>query len=79
MPLRFASIATAGLFLLFSERFHLAGEWVVGGVEAKPVAFAFVLFGMRSIVLDQWRMVWVWLGAAAALHVLVGGWSVVAG
>ena len=78
LPQRFASVATAALFLLLADRCHLAGEWAVGGLEAKSVAYVLVLFGLRSIVLAQWRAVWLWLGAASALHVLVGGWSVVA-
>lgn len=79
LPQRFASIATASLFILFVDQFHLAGEWVVGGVESKAIAYALVFFGLRSIVLGQWRAVWIWFGAASAFHVLVGGWSVVAG
>ncbi|MFW6170048.1 MAG: DUF6798 domain-containing protein [Planctomycetota bacterium] len=78
LPQRFASLGTAALFLLFVERFHLAGEWAVGGIEAKAVAYPLVFFGLRSVVLGHWRAVWLWLGAASALHVLVGGWSVVA-
>lgn len=78
LPRRLWSIASAALFIVLLEHCHLAGEWVVGGVEAKTAAWALVLFGMRSIVLGQWRAVWLWLGAASALHVLVGGWSVVA-
>ena len=30
------------------------------------------------LMLGRWNQVWPWLGAAAAFHVLVGGWSVVA-
>lgn len=78
VPRRFASLGTAALFLLLVERFHLAGEWVVGGIEAKAIAYPLVLFGVRSMVLGQWRAVWLWLGGASAFHVLVGGWSVVA-
>ncbi|MGM0487562.1 MAG: DUF6798 domain-containing protein [Planctomycetota bacterium] len=78
LPQRFASLGTAALVLLLIERFHLAGEWAVGGIEAKALAYPLVLFGLRSLVLGQWRAVWLWLGAASALHVLVGGWSVVA-
>ncbi len=78
VPQRMASVATAALFLVLVDRGNLAGEWMVGGVEAKSLAYALVLFGLRCIVLGQWRAVWGWLGAASALHVLVGGWSVVA-
>jgi hypothetical protein len=68
-------------------RFELAGEWVVGGVEAKVFAFGFV-FLATGIMMQLARkhgslrvkpMRWFWvgplLGIASAFHVLVGGWS----
>ncbi|MBM4091448.1 MAG: hypothetical protein FJ276_18785 [Planctomycetes bacterium] len=78
VPRRNVSVLTAGLFLLFLDRCHLAGEWVVGGVEAKGFAYVLVFCGLRSLVRGEWRAVWIWLGMSSAFHVLVGGWSVVA-
>ena len=72
------SVLAAGLFLCFSYRFHMAGEWVVGGVEAKGFAYVLVLLGLEAIVRGRWRRVWPLLGVASSFHVLVGGWSVVA-
>lgn len=66
------------LFLLLNLRFHLAGEWVVGGFEAKGLAYTFVLLALGDLVTDRWRWVWLWLGAAGAFHVLVGGWALLA-
>lgn len=77
-PERFGSVLTAALFILLSDRCHLSGEWAVGGFEAKGIAYALVLWGLRYLVLGRWNRVWPLLGAAAAFHVLVGGWSVVA-
>ena len=57
---------------------HMAGEWVVGGVEAKSFAYALVFYGMAELVKGRWRRVWPWTGAAAAVHVLVGGWATLA-
>jgi len=56
----------------------MAGEWVIGGVEAKGFAFVLVLLGLEALVHGRWNRVWLLFGAASALHVLVGGWSVVA-
>lgn len=77
VPRPHVSILTAALFLLLNDQFHLAGEWVVGGVEAKSLAYPLVVFGLRDMIEGRWRAVWLWLGGASALHVLVGGWSVV--
>jgi hypothetical protein len=73
----FAAILSAGLFVTLMYRSHMAGEWVVGGVEAKGFAFVFGLLGIEAVVRDRWNRAWIWLGAAAAFHVLVGGWLVV--
>lgn len=52
-----------------------AGEWVVGGFEAKTVAYPLVLLGLASMIAGKWHWVWLWMGAAMAWHPLVGGWA----
>ncbi len=78
VPLKFMSVLSALFFLLLNDKFHLAGEWVVGGFEAKGIAYFFVILGLSQLVKGNWRYVWPLLGAASAFHVLVGGWSVLA-
>ena len=78
LPYRYISVLTAAWFLVLNDSCHLAGEWAIGGLEAKGVAYALVLWGLRAVVLGRWATVWIWLGAASALHVLVGGWSMLA-
>jgi hypothetical protein len=57
---------------------QLSGEWVVGGIEAKVIAYAFVFIGWSYMLGDKKHFAWPCLGAASAFHVLVGGWAVVA-
>lgn len=78
IPHRWASIITAGAFVFLTANFHLAGEWVVGGFEAKSIAFIFVFWGLTELVEGRWNRVWILFGLASMFHVLVGGWSVVA-
>ncbi|MEO8269093.1 MAG: DUF6798 domain-containing protein, partial [Aureliella sp.] len=52
-----------------------AGEWVVGGFEAKTIAYPLVLLGLASMIAGKWQWVWLWMGAAMAWHPLVGGWA----
>jgi hypothetical protein len=78
VPRRYVSVLTAAWFLVLNSGCHLAGEWAVGGFEAKAVAYGFVLGALSAMVRGRWNATWVWLGAATALHVLVGGWSLVA-
>jgi hypothetical protein len=57
---------------------QLSGEWVVGGIEAKVIAYALLFIGWSYLFTSKPYWVWPWLGASAAFHVLVGGWGVVA-
>jgi len=72
------SILTAVLLVGLIEYFHMAGEWIIGGVEAKGFAFVLVFLGLEALVRHRWNWMWLLFGAASAFHVLVGGWSVVA-
>jgi len=60
------------------ENGNLAGEWVIGGIEAKVPAYGLILLGLSAMVARRWNQVWIYLGGASAFHVLSGGWSVVA-
>lgn len=73
-----SSVWVMVLWILGIQHGNLAGEWVIGGIEAKVPAYGLVLFGLAEIVQRRWSRGWVWLGAAAGFHVLTGGWSVVA-
>ncbi len=78
VPRPWYSVLTAALFVCLTERCHMAGEWVIGGVEAKDFAYVFVFLGLEAIVRNRWNRGLLMFGAAAAFHVLVGGWAVVA-
>lgn len=78
LPSGFA-LVVAIIWLAGIKHGNLAGEWVIGGIEAKVPAYGLVLFGIAEMLLRNWNRVWVLFGAAAAFHVLTGGWAVVAG
>ncbi len=78
VPRPWWSVLTAAMFVGLMERFHMAGEWVVAGVESKPFAYALVFFGLASILQNRWNRGLLLIGAAGAFHPLVGGWSAVA-
>ena len=74
----FVAPVVAVLWIAGVEYGNLAGEWVVGGIEAKVPAYGLVLLALSNLVERRWNWVWVWLGSAAAFHVLSGGWAVIA-
>ncbi len=69
-----SALAGCAVTLLWDHG-HLAGEWVVGGCEAKVFAYALVFGALASARANRWNLALVLLGSATALHVLVGGWS----
>ena len=72
------SILTAAIFVMLNERLQMAGEWFIGGIEAKDFAYVFMLLGLEVLVTSRWNRAWLLFGAAAGFHPLVGGWAVVA-
>jgi hypothetical protein len=72
------AVLSAALFVVMNDRMHMAGEWVIGGVEAKGFAYALVLIGLERLVRGSWGAAILAFGAASSLHVIIGGWSVVA-
>ncbi len=72
------TILAAALFSLALRHTTAAGEWVIGGCESKVFAWALVLAAVGEI--GRGRLAWAWLalGAATALHPIVGGWGLVA-
>jgi hypothetical protein len=71
------AVLSAALWVVLIDWCNLAGEWVVGGFESKCVAYVFVLLALDDLAASRWNRVWLCLGAASAMHVLVGGWSVI--
>jgi hypothetical protein len=63
---------------MLTERTHMAGEWIVGGIEAKGFAFVLVLAALSELVVGRWKWVFPLLGGASLFHVLVGGWATLA-
>ncbi len=78
VPINHASVLIGLLWMVGVDELNLAGEWVVGGIEAKVPAYALMLLGLEQWLGPRPYRAWILLGAAAAFHVLVGGWSVLA-
>lgn len=71
------AILSAELFVLLTEQTHMAGEWIIGGAEAKGFAWAFVLWSLHALICGHWTLAWILAGVATSLHVVVGGWAAV--
>lgn len=77
IPIRYVSLITLAGLLYYVEAFQMSGEWIVGGIEGKCLAYPFLLLGLDAYFKGQWKRLWIFLGLSSAFHVLVGGWAVV--
>jgi hypothetical protein len=75
LPRKGFSLFTLIVFFFLNHSFHLAGEWVIGGFEAKGLAYGLLFFGLSAAISNSWSLSWIFLGAATAFHPLVGGWT----
>ncbi|MEI6241063.1 MAG: DUF6798 domain-containing protein [Planctomycetia bacterium] len=71
-------VVAAALFSLALRHTTMAGEWVLGGCEAKVFAWAFVFGGVGEWLRGRFATAWLLCGAATAWHPIVGGWALVA-
>lgn len=71
-------ILAAGVFSLSLRHTTAAGEWVIGGCEAKVFAWSAVLVAIGEGLAGRWARAWFWAGVGTAIHPLVGGWAMVA-
>lgn len=73
MPLLLLAVA-----LFLSGQSVVAGEWLVGGLEAKSIAYGLILLAIGLMLEGQYLWMSLMLGIATSLHVLVGGWAFLA-
>lgn len=71
-------VLAAVVFSLALRTTTAAGEWVIGGCEAKVFAWASVLVGVGAVVSARFPAACFWCGFATAFHPIVGGWALVA-
>ena len=75
---RSGSLWAAWLFLLFHAFGNFSGEWLVGGVEAKVFAYAFVFWGCGCLLEGSTLKAAAFYGLAVSMHPVVGAWSILA-
>jgi len=72
------AVPAAWICMLLAAAGNLSGEWMVGGIEAKVVSYAFVFLGLPRLMEAQWVRAGFLLGLGTAVHPLVGIWSLIA-
>ena len=77
VPDRPAALAAIAACLLAAALGNLSGEWVVGGLESKVLAYGLLAWSAANGLGDRPRMAAVLCGLAISAHPIVGGWGVV--
>jgi len=69
---------SGALVVVLNVKLNLAGEWFVGGVEAKCYAYGFLFAALAMWMRGNRRWSLMYWSVASAFHVLVGLWFAVA-
>ena len=77
VPDRPAVLAATAAFLLAAALGNLSGEWVVGGLESKVLAYGLLAWSSANGLGDRPRLAAVLCGLAISVHPIVGGWGLV--
>ena len=73
-----ARVVAACVFSFALRNTAAAGEWVIGGCEAKVFAWAAVLGALGEIAAGRFATAFCLAGIGTAFHPIVGGWALVA-
>ncbi|MDJ0568943.1 MAG: hypothetical protein QNJ53_07830 [Pleurocapsa sp. MO_192.B19] len=77
LSMPFVLLATA-LFCGVEEGYKqgaIAYEWMIGGFEAKAIAYGLILIAIPLLLARSYFLVILLLGWATSFHILVGGWA----
>ncbi|MCA9040298.1 MAG: hypothetical protein KDA65_08135 [Planctomycetaceae bacterium] len=75
---RWGPLLASWIFLTVSVIGNFSGEWVIGGIESKVVAYGFLLFALGHLLRQEFCRCGVHAGLAVAFHPVVGGWGIIA-
>jgi hypothetical protein len=77
LSLSYLLLATIAVTYQGSLQGAIAGEWFVGGLEAKAVAYGLILLAIALMLQRKYVLMTLLLGLATSFHVLVGGWALI--
>ncbi len=77
LGLRLAYLLLATIVVTYQGSWQgaVAGEWFVGGLEAKAIAYGLILLAIPLMLNRRYLIMAGLLGLATSFHVLVGGWA----
>ena len=74
----FVSAMTYILFLYFFKNgIGDAGEWIVGGLESKVIAYSFCIFSLALFLKEKYKKGFLFAGIGLSTHLLVGTYHLI--
>lgn len=67
------------LLVFLNNQTIVAGEWMLGGLETKAVAWPFVILAVAALARRRWLRFFAFSGAALSFHILVGSYALLCG
>lgn len=69
------TITVSVILWILQDQAIVGGEWVIGGFEAKCVAYVFLLFSLKGFIRGRDTLPSILLGLAFSFHPAVGFWG----
>jgi len=78
VPGNWTAVCSAAVFVALQATGNLSGEWLLGGFEAKGIAYVALLWGIAASCRFAWREAAVAVGISISFHPVVGIWGAAA-
>lgn len=65
------------LLVFLNKQTIVAGEWMVGGLETKAVAWPLVILALAALARRTWFRFFAFSGAAMSFHILLGSYALI--
>ena len=73
-----AGLLTMPVFLMLQSLGNWSGEWLVGGLESKVIAYGFLFLSLARFLAGDWDRSALLAGLSVSVHPLIGLWGVIA-
>lgn len=79
VPGTWTPLIAAWIYLGITAIGNFSGEWIIGGIESKVFAYAFLFLSLANACEQHWNRSAIYAGLIISWHPVVGVWSVLCG
>ncbi|MDB4786474.1 MAG: hypothetical protein P8M30_09845 [Planctomycetaceae bacterium] len=76
-PVHWAPAGSAAIFLGLTSFQNFSGEWIVGGLESKVIAYGCLFYAWSCLFDQKWYLAAILMGVAISFHPVVAGWGLI--